>query len=285
MNGTLLKIVQNRENCSLKERKVADAILSDPSGLLTRTITEYAEYIGTSPSTVTRFCHRMELSGYPELRLLIAKDNNSPNFNIGSLSTQDEEDVPETTEKIIEDVIANAYSSIGQLNRLFVISNLEKAVSIISQTRHIILCGVGASGIVAKDFHQKLCRIGISSHYDDDFDLVKVQVTSYDERDTVIAFSYSGAKAEIKSILKIAKKKNVNIITVTKAGVNPIASLADVNLQVAPSEALVRNGATVSRLQMLLVVDVLYQMLLRNSPTFNTLMETWNNVSGEKDDK
>ena len=85
MNGTLLKIVQNREICSLKERKVADAILSDPSCVLTRTITEYAEYIGTSPSTITRFCHRMELSGYPELRLSIAKDNSSRNFTLGCM--------------------------------------------------------------------------------------------------------------------------------------------------------------------------------------------------------
>lgn len=282
MNGTLLKIVQNREICSLKERKVADAILSDPSCVLTRTITEYAEYIGTSPSTITRFCHRMELSGYPELRLSIAKDNSSPNFTVGSISKQYDETVPDSTEKIIEEVVANAYSSIGQLNRLFSPSYLEKAVSLISESRHIILCGVGASGIVAKDFHQKLCRIGISSHYDDDFDLIKVQVTSYDERDLVIAFSYSGAKPEIKGILKIAKRKNVNIIAVTKAGGNPIASFSDINLQVAPSEALVRNGATVSRLQMLLVVDVLYQMLLRNFSTSNTLMETWNNVSGEE---
>lgn len=282
MNGTLLKIVQNREICSLKERKVADAILSDPSCVLTRTITEYAEYIGTSPSTITRFCHRMELSGYPELRLSIAKDNSSPNFTVGSISKQYDETVPDSTEKIIEEVVANAYSSIGQLNRLFSSSYLERAVSLISESRHIILCGVGASGIVAKDFHQKLCRIGISSHYDDDFDLIKVQVTSYDERDLVIAFSYSGAKPEIKGILKIAKRKNVNIIAVTKAGGNPIASLSDINLQVAPSEALVRNGATVSRLQMLLVVDVLYQMLLRNFSTSNTLMETWNNVSGEE---
>ena len=264
MNGTLLKIVQNREICSLKERKVADAILSDPSCVLTRTITEYAEYIGTSPSTITRFCHRMELSGYPELRLSIAKDNSSPNFTVGSISKQYDETVPDSTEKIIEDVVANAYSSIGQLNRLFSPSYLERAVSLISESRH------------------KLCRIGISSHYDDDFDLIKFQVTSYDERDLVIAFSYSGAKPEIKGILKIAKRKNVNIIAVTKAGGNPIASLSDINLQVAPSEALVRNGATVSRLQMLLVVDVLYQMLLRNFSTSNTLIETWNNVSGEE---
>lgn len=261
---------------------MADAILSDPSCVLTRTITEYAEYIGTSPSTITRFCHRMELSGYPELRLSIAKDNSSPNFTVGSISKQYDETVPDSTEKIIEEIVANAYSSIGQLNRLFSPSYLERAVSLISESRHIILCGVGASGIVAKDFHQKLCRIGISSHYDDDFDLIKVQVTSYDERDLVIAFSYSGAKPEIKGILKIAKRKNVNIIAVTKAGGNPIASLSDINLQVAPSEALVRNGATVSRLQMLLVVDVLYQMLLRNFSTSNTLIETWNNVSGEE---
>ena len=55
----------------------------------------------------------------------------------------------------------------------------------------------------------------------------------------------------------------------------------------APSEAIVREGATVSRLQMLIVVDIIYQMLIKNSTgsTLETLKETWQSVaSGGKNE-
>ena len=141
--------------------------------------------------------------------------------------------------------------------------------------------------MVAKDFHQKLVRIGILSHCDDDFDLAKVQVTSFDNRDLVIAFSYSGMKSEIKSIVSIAKNKGASIVAITRAGNNPISNMADYHIPVVPSEAIVRDGATVSRLQMLIVVDILYQMLINTNTgsALETLKETWMNVASEGKDE
>ena len=91
----------------------------------------------------------------------------------------------------------------------------------------------------------------------------------------------------IKSIVSIAKEKGATVVAVTRAGSNPIANNADFHISVAPSEAIVREGATVSRLQMLIVVDIIYQMLIKNSTgsTLETLKETWQSVaSGGKNE-
>ena len=91
-------------------------------------------------------------------------------------------------------------------------------------------------------------------------------------------------KEEVKNICKLAKRKGVPVISITKQGNNPITLLSDVALHVVPSEALVREGATVSRLQMLTIVDLIFQFLINKQPdVFDTLMETWNNVSGRGD--
>lgn len=287
MNGILLSILNNKASFSSKELEVANAILKDPGKLLTCTIIEYAEFINTSPATITRFCKRMNLSGFQELKLLIAKAINNDDLIIGSIDRDINSTSIETTSGIIASVMTNAISSLDRLNRLLDVDTLESVASTIANSRHILICGVGASGVVAKDFHQKLVRIGILSHCDDDFDLAKVQVTSFNSRDLVIAFSYSGMKAEIKSIVSIAKEKGATVVAVTRAGSNPIANSADFHISVAPSEAIVREGATVSRLQMLIVVDIIYQMLIKNSTgsTLETLKETWQSVaSGGKNE-
>ena len=287
MNGILLRMMNNKDSFSSKELIVADAIISNPGKLLTSTITEYADFINTSPATVTRFCKRLNVSGFQELKLLIAKATNYDDLNIGSIERMAEESTMETSEGIINSVMVNAISSIDRLRGLLDITTLEKVTSRIVDSRHILICGVGASGVVAKDFHQKLVRIGILSHCDDDFDLAKVQVTSFDNRDLVIAFSYSGMKSEIKSIVSIAKNKGSSIVAITRAGNNPISNMADYHIPVVPSEAIVRDGATVSRLQMLIVVDILYQMLINTNTgsALETLKETWMNVASEGKDE
>lgn len=287
MNGILLRIMNNKDSFSSKELIVADAIISNPGKLLTSTITEYADFINTSPATVTRFCKRLNVSGFQELKLLIAKATNYDDLNIGSIERMAEESTMETSEGIINSVMVNAISSIDRLRGLLDITTLEKVTSRIVDSRHILICGVGASGVVAKDFHQKLVRIGILSHCDDDFDLAKVQVTSFDNRDLVIAFSYSGMKSEIKSIVSIAKNKGASIVAITRAGNNSISNMADYHIPVVPSEAIVRDGATVSRLQMLIVVDILYQMLINTNTgsALETLKETWMNVASEGKDE
>ena len=287
MNGILLRIMNNKDSFSSKELIVADAIISNPGKLLTSTITEYADFINTSPATVTRFCKRLNVSGFQELKLWIAKATNYDDLNIGSIERMAEESTMETSEGIINSVMVNAISSIDRLRGLLDITTLEKVTSRIVDSRHILICGVGASGVVAKDFHQKLVRIGILSHCDDDFDLAKVQVTSFDNRDLVIAFSYSGMKSEIKSIVSIAKNKGASIVAITRAGNNPISNMADYHIPVVPSEAIVRDGATVSRLQMLIVVDILYQMLINTNTgsALETLKETWMNVASEGKDE
>ena len=218
---------------------------------------------------------------------MIAKATNYDDLNIGSIERMAEESTMETSEGIINSVMVNAISSIDRLRGLLDITTLEKVTSRIVDSRHILICGVGASGVVAKDFHQKLVRIGILSHCDDDFDLAKVQVTSFDNRDLVIAFSYSGMKSEIKSIVSIAKNKGASIVAITRAGNNPISNMADYHIPVVPSEAIVRDGATVSRLQMLIVVDILYQMLINTNTgsALETLKETWMNVASEGKDE
>src|SRR5690242_9811618 len=55
-------------------QRVAEQVLTDPTGAARATIVELAEKSGTSPATVTRFCRALGFEGYAELRLGIAGD-------------------------------------------------------------------------------------------------------------------------------------------------------------------------------------------------------------------
>ena len=62
MNEILLRVRQIRKELTAKEGIVADALLNEPSAVITRTITSYAQYISSSTATITRFCMTFFLS-------------------------------------------------------------------------------------------------------------------------------------------------------------------------------------------------------------------------------
>src|SRR5512142_3360193 len=70
--GILVTIRALLPNLAPVERRVAQAVLDDPSGAARRSISELSRSCGTSATTVVRFCRAVGLRGYPELRLALA---------------------------------------------------------------------------------------------------------------------------------------------------------------------------------------------------------------------
>ena len=191
MNEILLRVRQVRKELTTKEGIVADALLNEPSAVITRTITSYAQYISSSTATITRFCKRLGISGFSELRLSIAKTLSSDTSDACSNIDKMKLDYKSSSSEIVSSVITNAQSAISQLHRLSNVEKLEKAADIILSARHVMLCGLGTSALVARDMHRKLLRLGILSHFEEDMDVEKVQLAFLDSRDVLVVFSYS----------------------------------------------------------------------------------------------
>lgn len=135
---------------------------------------------------------------------------------------------------------------------------LQKAIDLLSKARVIAVYGIGASGLVAMDFKQKLTRINrwCEAAYDKD-----TQVTiaaNLSRADVAFGISYSGQTKDIIDSLKVAKENGAKVITLTRSGTNPTSSLADVKLHTTSLERNVRSGATSSRIAQLNVIDVLF---------------------------
>ena len=127
---------------------------------------------------------------------------------------------------------------------------------------HLLISGVGASGVVAIDLQQKLARLGLKAVYTADSDMQIVEACALCKQDVLIAISYSGETSSVLKVAREAKKNEATVIAITRIGGNSLTKLADITLNVVNSESLFREGATLSRLGQLLVVDFIYTMIL-----------------------
>lgn len=258
------------------ERALADHIVRDADSVVMKTITELAgESDSFSTASITRFCKKIGLSGYSELRLELAKEMATDNAR-RQIVADGENLVP----GLVSTVVDASASAINDLKYVLSDDVITKAVHEILSASSITLAGIGASALVAQDLRQKLLRLGIRSLFDADQDVVKVTLSSGRSKDLLIAISYSGTTRETLDAVNIAKENGMRVLAMTKKGDNPISEQADVTVPVSENEALLREGATLSRLQMLVAVDMIYRALIMDGGVrYDLILDSWDAVN------
>jgi DNA-binding MurR/RpiR family transcriptional regulator len=260
VSGAIDNIRSILPEMSEAERKIALYILAEPKKALYFNVVQLARNSESSSAAVVRFCKRIGVGGYNEFKLWLAKD---------VFQEKEERFLPDLdlesrtpAQEAIHDVIEYARQSLASLSRTLDPKMLELVAGKIRDASLTMLFGVGASGIVAADFHQKLLRIGIPVSYALD---THSQITgACTMRSTDVAFlvSYSGETELMIEVARQVKARNTFLITLTMEGSNTIRGYSDASLLVPASERVYRRGAETSRLSQLTVVDILYRMIV-----------------------
>lgn len=244
-----------RPSLSPAEDRVAERVLGDPRGTAGLTITELAVAAGTSETTVLRFCKRLGLPGYPQLRLALAEAGTQPRTQAAPTSDISADDS-------IDDVIAKvAYadaSAVEETAETIDRGALSTAARAIAGAGRVDVYGIGASALVGKDLQQKLHRIGSMVFCWNDPHVALTSATLLGPGDVAIGISHSGTTTETVEALALARGKGATTVAITNFPLSRLARDADLVLATAARESSLRSGATASRIAALTVVDCLY---------------------------
>ena len=113
------------------EKKVAETILKSPESVVSKSITNLAEDSGVSEPTVTRFCRKLGLGGFMELKLRIARELPSGAYIHEDVSETD--DLPVIFEKLFNSGIEALKASLKQIDT----TKMQKAVDAINKAGRI----------------------------------------------------------------------------------------------------------------------------------------------------
>lgn len=254
-------IHSQRSSLTPSARRVADAIIADPSVVLTHTVTELAHLCSTSDPSVVRFCRSIGLTGYAQLRLSMAAElgredgaaTEAPDVTFG-------DDIgPEATlAEIVAKIRFTEVMGIEETTKNLDLTVLNHAVELIATASRINVYGVGAGAIVAEDLRYKLFRIGhnVSGFGNADNALMGASLMS--EKDVAVAFSHGGKTESVVEFLKIARQSGAQTILISNAPASPAAIYSSVCLATMVRETAFRGGAMASRISQLAVVDCLF---------------------------
>jgi DNA-binding MurR/RpiR family transcriptional regulator len=234
---------------------VADRVLADPRAAAALTISELADAAHTSETTVLRFCKRLGMPGYPQLRLALAAES----AQVRQLTaTQTDINEDDTVDDIISKVAYVDASAVEETAQQLDRVALSTAADAIAAAGRVDLYGIAASNVVADDLQQKLHRIGVIAFAWNDPHIALTSATLLGPNDVAIGISHSGTTKEIIEALAKARSRGATTVAITNFPLSRLVGTADIVLTTAARETSLRSGATASRIAALTVVDCLY---------------------------
>lgn len=254
LKGILLKIEEKFMLLKPSERKVASYIMKHPSEIIDYSVQKLAAAVDVSEASIVRFSKTIGCKGFQDLKLQIAYDLNEhqekPSYN--DIVTDG------GTSSLIHSVSQNNIQSIQDTLAILSEKEVEEAIHALNDARKIAAFGVGASGVIAEDFKQKLSRIGRWCEAGYGFDTQATISANLSDVDVVVGISNSGRTEDVIQSLTVAKEMGATIITITQFGESPTSQLADLALYARSLESSIRSGAFSSRIAMLNIIDILF---------------------------
>jgi DNA-binding MurR/RpiR family transcriptional regulator len=251
----LVRLRGIRPSLSPAEDRVADKVLADPRAAAGLTISELATAATTSETTVLRFCRRLGLPGYPQLRLALAEAGAQPRAS----GAQDTDiSAKDTVDDIVAKVAFANSSAVEETAEQLDRESLAATASAIAAAKRVDIYGIGASAIVGMDLQSKLHRIGVVAFAWNDPHIALTSATLLGKGDVAIGISHSGTTSETIEALEAARARHATTVAVTNFPLSLLAARADRVLTTAARETSLRSGATASRIAALTVVDCLY---------------------------
>ena len=259
MNRTLLQAQLMYNSMGKSEKKVADWLFSHSGEMLPYSISDLAFKCDSSEATIVRFSKRLGLNGYSDLKLMLAKETDK---KVILPTITDEDDCFSIFEKVCND----AYMSLERTKKTLNPEAMTDAARVISESRRVVLIGLGTSASVAEDASNKLLRAGCNSASYSDTHMQAVAVSQLKRGDTLIGVSQSGSSKDIVEAMKIAGAHGATTIALTSKERSPIARAADIVLLTDTEETRHSTLGLNSHISRLIVIDALcYKIVYQNS--------------------
>ena len=260
--SSLLRIRQLYPRLALNERRLADFLLSQPDRARHLSSQKLAEEAGVSQSSVVKFAQKLGYKGFPALKLALSEslaDRDAITVHNHILS---DDPLKIVGEKLLTEKISAIRATLDINSE----EKLMETLHLLKNANRILLVGIGASGLVAKDFSWKLMKIGINAVAEQDMHALLASVQAMAPGDVLLAISYTGERREINLAAQEAAAIGADVVAFTGFTPSALQQCASICLYTVAEEQSTRSAAISSTSAQLALTDLLFMALVQHDP-------------------
>ncbi|GAB2907829.1 MurR/RpiR family transcriptional regulator [Rheinheimera gaetbuli] len=269
----LLKIRGMLEQMSIIERKLADFILDNAHLLRDYSSQQLADAVGTSQSSVVKFCQKLGYKGYPDLKLAV----NEAVITASTLQRSDNNEQKHQQSNVKTLVEQLQFSLHSHLRGILEINDekaLRDATDCLLHTDKVLIAGFGQSGIVAHDMQFRLLQLGKLALLHTDPAIVLQLASTLNKHSVLLLISESGQNADLLKLARYARQRQIRIISLTSFKTNALSLAADIALYALSGDENVRVNALLVQLAQQHLCHILYLLLCQQQNNDHVLEES-----------
>ncbi|WP_276875970.1 MurR/RpiR family transcriptional regulator [Anaerococcus hydrogenalis] len=273
------KIFSSYNDLYEAERKVADFIINNWDESMDSTIVDLADKIKVSEATIIRFCKKIGMNGFHELKIRMAKESYTHEKNNSYTSTLN-------IDNIDQSILNMKNTKIEEINETF--NNLKsqeikEIINLITSSKIVEFAAMGNTIPIALNGSYKFNQIGIRSFTSTIWESQISFSKSLTKDDLLIAISDSGESKNLLTISKIAKKAGTKIIAIIGKKNSSLSKYADYIIETFSREIIFHDWISFTRVSAMSIIDFLFLMIVNSDDVyFNKLTEHEENISGDK---
>ncbi|WP_133468207.1 MurR/RpiR family transcriptional regulator [Paraglaciecola marina] len=273
--STFTKIKAVKDSLSSSELKLAKFALDSSNAIRELSSQELANVVGVSQSSVVKFSQKLGYKGYPAFKMGVIDALNTSTANNklhGKITVND------GFAQMSDKLLSSKVSVLNETRNLNDEKSLVAAVELLKSSKRILICGLGGSALVGKDFSYKLQKLGILAIEEADAHAQLAFAATLGVNDLVFAISESGNTKEIINVVSEAKHNNTKVISLTRFGTTPISDLAEVKLYSVADEESARLSSILARTAQEFIIDILFIAITQSSRQGRQILEKTNAV-------
>ncbi|MEQ8655835.1 MAG: MurR/RpiR family transcriptional regulator [Hyphomicrobiales bacterium] len=233
------------------ERRVAEAVLADPSSVLSITLAELARRSGVSEPTVIRFALAIGCEGFRDLRVKLARS-----LAFARTTSHSAISPTDTLAALVGKVFDFNLSNLNWVRARLDQQTIQQAVDALRNANRIDFFGYGASAIVALDAQQKFPLFGVPCGAPLDGHQMIMTAAMLQPGDVAVSISNTGETEQVRQATRLARERGATTIGITGTQ-SALLEDCDIGVLVETLENTDLYTPTVSRLSAMVVIDIL----------------------------
>ena len=239
------------------EKKIAKFILNNPKKVVDMTVSELAEISDVSIASVSRFCRKVGLKGFAQLKISLAQELVDTNKS-GEISNDISVDnIPQS----LQNILANKITELKQTVNLINTDEFREILEGIRDSSRLQVIAVGNTIPVAIDAAFKFNELGIPTTAGTIWETQLSYSFTLGKGDVLIAISNSGESDKVLEAVKIANNNKAMTIGITNSPHSAIGEEVQYHITTATREKLFLDEFCFSRVSASTVIEIIFLFL------------------------
>ena len=257
-------MLQEYENFTRSERKIADYVLEHPKETQYISITDLSAECEVAVSTVSLFCRKLKLAGFNDFKLELARAALPEGSNMSQLTGAV---LPgDTAGVVMGKVLHTMQEELNNAYQMLSASSVTRAVDLLRAAGQVVCLGQGNHSVVALAAWAQFSTTSPKFKTIQDSHMQTVVLSTLCREDVVLYFSHSGATHEVLEAAELIRGRGASLILVTRYLNSPASAYADTVLLCGPNEQPFQFGSSAALVAQLYVVEVLLSEFIRRDP-------------------